>query len=86
MQEPRWRPSKGHRQLKPGARVKGMRPGGAEVRSRYNPRLGGHILQFIKCFSWHGMDLGPSFLNDSIFSGLNYVLGKFFWKGLISLD
>lgn len=45
-----------------------------------------HVLQFLKRFSWHGMDLGPSFLNDSFFSGLNYGLGKFFGKGLTCLD
>lgn len=79
-------PIKGPQTAEAWGQGEGHEAWGAEVRSRYNPRLGGHILQFIKCFSWHGMDLGPSFLNDSIFSGLNYVLGKFFWKGLISLD
>lgn len=46
----------------------------------------GHVLQFLKCFAWHGMDLRPRFLNDSFFSGLNYGFGKFFGKGLTCLD
>lgn len=54
----------------------------AEVRSCLYLSSSGHVPQFLRCFSWHGMDLGPSFLNDSFFFGLNYGLGKFFGKGL----
>lgn len=84
VQEPRWRPPQVNRQSQLGPRPQ-SRAWRAEVGPNNNPSSSGHVLQFIKCFSWLGVDFGSGFPNNSFFSGLTYSLGKSFWKGLVCL-